>query len=75
MTGEGWERMVYVREHNQIVTIYTRPGDTDASHLPLCIAVQGATETVVVSVELDPGPLGRLAVTELRRQIAQGGAH
>jgi hypothetical protein len=71
--GREWTRVVSVREADASVVVLTPvTDDDDPSALELCVVVLAEGELVVVSVEVDPQPLGDLVqphLREMRREV------
>lgn len=65
--GRSWIRLVNVRTGDESVVVLTpEHADPEADVLELCVVVLAKGELVVVSVEIDPRPLGDLIAPHLR---------
>jgi hypothetical protein len=68
MTIRGWERVVGVMDHHNLVAVYLPEENISAHHLKCCVLVFDGKEMVLVSVQGNPQPL-------LRYALAQAGLH
>jgi hypothetical protein len=60
MAKRGWSRAVGVNQKEQTVLLYTPTAATDSDVLRVCIAVCDGKQIVVVSTEIEAGPLQQL---------------
>jgi len=64
MTARGWERVVGVMDHKDLVAIYLPGKNVSVHHLKFCVMVFDGKEMVLVSAQGNPEPLLQYALNQ-----------